>query len=169
MAKNEKPWEPLDGESAKAYAAFSEYRDMGSQRSLREVAKKLGKSETLIARWSGQWDWVKRALAWDTEMDRQAREEQAKEIVKMRKRHAKLAVAMLDKAEAALGQLKDYEMDAQDISRMADIASKLERLSRGDVGEVIEERDGGETIPMVQFYMPDNHRNDEPKEEEEKP
>ena len=40
-----------------------------------------------------------------------------------------------------------------------EVATKIERIARGDVGEVIEEREG-EPMPTVTFYMPDNHRND---------
>lgn len=44
------------------------------------------------------------------------------------------------------------------MSRMVEVASKLERLARGDVGEVVEERDGGEAVDPVQIYIPDNRR-----------
>ena len=134
------------------------YRDMG-QRSLREVARQLNKSLTLIARWNGTHEWQKRTAAWDAEQDRIAREAQTEEIKKMRKRHADLATAMLVKAATALQRIPPDEIKAGDVSRMVDTAAKLERISRGDVETVIEERDGGPSIPTVQFYMPDNHRD----------
>ena len=152
------PWELMEGETAKPFEAFCIYRDMGTQRSVRKVAEKLSKSDTLIARWSTTYDWVKRATAWDAEQDRIARQAQVDEIVKMRKRHAKLACDMLAKAAAALEVLPPGEVKAGDVSRMVDVASKLERLSRGDVGDVIEERDGGEALNPVQIYIPDNAR-----------
>ena len=77
----------------------------------------------------------------------------------MRKRHADLASAMLVKAAKALQRIPEDEIKAGDISRMVDTAAKLERVSRGDVGEVIEERDGGSAVPAVQFYIPDNGRD----------
>lgn len=159
------PWERQPGESAKAYEAFSMYRDMGLQRSLRQVAAQLQKSETLIGRWSGTHRWVDRVAAFDIEQDRRAQEiaqkEQAKAIRDMRKRHADVAHAMILKAAKALQRIPEDEIKAQDISRMVDVASKLERISRGDVGEVVEERDGGQATPVVQFYMPSNSREDE--------
>lgn len=164
MAEQAKPWEPLEGESSKAYEAFSTYRDMGTQRSLTKVAEKLGKSETLMARWSGNHDWVDRAAAWDAEQDRIVRQQQIEDIKKMRKQHADLAYSMLIKAARALKRIPDDEIKASDISRFVETASKLERISRGDVGEVIEERDGGQSAPSVMFYMPDNGRDN--KEEE---
>lgn len=159
------PWERQPGETSRAFEAFCVYRDMGADRSIRKTEQKLNKNHTTIADWSRNNDWVKRCAAWDAEQDRIARYEQVKEIKKMRKRHAALASSMLIKAAKALGRIPDEEISASELSRMVDVASKLERISRGDVGEVIEERDGGEALSAVTFYMPDNGRDK--KEEEE--
>lgn len=159
------PWERQKGENTKRYEAFCIYRDM-HPRSLYKVAEQLAKSRTLITRWSAQDHWVDRAAAWDDEQDKIARHAQLDEIKRMRKRHADLASAMLVKAARALQKIPEEEIKAGDVSRMVETASKLERISRGDVETVIEERDGGQAVPVVQFYMPDNHRND-PEEEKE--
>ena len=74
---------------------------------------------------------------------------------------------MLETAEAALDVIENEDIRPADISRMVDIAAKLERISLGDVGDVIEERDGGEAIPAVQFYIPSNGRDKKDEEEEE--
>ena len=160
------PWERQKGESLKAFEAFALYRDM-SQRSIRTVAQQLDKSATLIGRWSSTHEWQKRVSAWDAEQDRLARQAQIDEIKKMRKRHTDMATAMLAKAARALTKIPDDEIKASDVSKMVDTAAKLERISRGDVGEVIEERDGGASVPVVQFYMPDNHRDGDRTETEE--
>lgn len=173
MAKANRPdpWDRLQDEGVRAYEAFCVYRDMGTQRSLSKVAEKLQKSETLMGRWSGNHNWVKRAAAWDDEQERIEREiaqkEQAKAIRDMRKRHADIATAMIVKAARALARIPEDEIKPGDVSRMVDVASKLERISRGDVGEVIEERDGGQSTPAVTFYMPDNGRDKQGEEEEE--
>lgn len=152
------PWERQVGESGKAFEAFAIYRDM-SNRSCRKVAEQLGKSNGLIERWSRNHDWQKRVAAWDAEQDRIARQSQIDEIKKMRRRHADLASAMLVKAARALQRIPEDEIKAGDVSRMVDTAAKLERISRGDAGEVVEERDGGTSPSIVQFYIPDNHRD----------
>lgn len=157
MANEAKPWERQDGETSTQFEAFVIYRDMGADRSLTKVAEKLQKSTTLMGRWSGKNNWVERAASWDDEQDRVARQEQINDIRKMRKRHADLAKNMLDKAERALLNMPEEEIKASDISRMVDVASKLERLSRGDTSEVIEERHG-EAVSAVQIYIPDNNR-----------
>lgn len=170
MAKK-KIWERLDDETTKQYEAFCAYRDMGQDRSIRAVAEKFSKSEQLLRRWSSKNHWVDRATAWDDEQDRIEREiaqkEQAKAIREMRKKHANLASAMLLKATKALTKIPDDEIKAGDVTRMVDVASKLERISRGDVGEVVEERDGGQAISAVQFYMPDNGRDKHEEEDED--
>lgn len=159
------PWERQKGESAKAFEAFAVYRDMPN-RSIREVARQLDKSRTIIGRWSSTHEWQKRIAAWDAEQDRIARQAQTEAIKKMRKDHAALANAMLVKAAKALKKIKDDEIKASDLSRLVEVGAKLERISRGDVGDVIEERDGGPSIPTVQFYIPDNHRDNINPEEE---
>lgn len=163
------PWERQKGETSRAYEAFCVYRDMGPGRSQVKVGQKLSKNTATIAGWSTKYEWVKRAAAWDAEQDRIARQAQTDEIKRMRKRHADLANAMLVKAAKALQRIPEDEIKAGDVSRMVDTAAKLERISRGDAGEVVEERNGGDAPKIVQFYMPDNHRDKEetePTEEE---
>ena len=59
------PWDRQPGESAPAFEAFCEYRNAGPRRSLRQVAVRLGKSSSLIYRWSSAHGWVRRAREWD--------------------------------------------------------------------------------------------------------
>lgn len=151
-------WERQTGEGDKAWEAFVIYRDLGPDRSLRQVAKRLERSPGYLEELSRTKGWTERVAAWDAELDRQARKAQVAEITKMRKNHATLAVSMLTKAAKGLQLLPPEDLKAVDISRMVEVASKLERLARGDVGEVVEEREG-ETTPTVTFYMPDNSRD----------
>ena len=157
---NRQPWERMQGETAVQFKYFEVYRQLEpTKRSARAVAEIQRKSNETIEKYCTKNNWVERAAAWDDEQTRLARIEQTKEIAEMRKRHAKLAKDMLSKAQAAVDKLDPYEMKSIDISRIAEVASKLERLSLGDVGEVIEERDGGATEPPVTFYIPDNNRD----------
>lgn len=161
------PWERQKGETARAFEAFAVYRDMGPGRSINKTAQALHKNRTTIGEWSSKYEWVKRVSAWDAEQDRIARQKNTEEIKKMRKRHTDLASAMLVKAARALQRIPEDEIKAADVSRMVETASKLERISRGDAGEIIEERDGGKAPSVVQFYIPDNHRDDKESAEEE--
>lgn len=164
MAKEKQvqPWERQDGETNKQFEAFVIYRDMGEERSLSKVAEKLQKSTTLMGRWSGSNNWVERVAAWDDEQDRILRAEQIKDIKRMRKRHADMAATMITAAAKGLKEImaKPEEMKPNDVARLVEVASKLERISRGDVGDVVEERQG-EAIDAVQIYIPSNGRERE--------
>lgn len=162
-----KPWERQPEETPKQFEAFCVYRDLGRTRSQEATAEKLTKSRALISRWSSMNNWVDRVAEWDSEQDRLTRLELTKDIGAMRKRHADLANVMLIKAARALQRIPDDEIKPADVSRMVEVASKLERISRGDVGEVVEEREGTAAADPVQFYIPNNHRDDNPEDDEE--
>ena len=157
------PWERLPTDTTKSFEAFQVYRDMGKDRSLMKVAAELSKSYTILSRWSAKHNWVERIQAWEAEQDRLIRIELAKDIGAMRKRHVSMAKAMLLKAGKALERIPIDEIKASDISKLVESATKLERISRGDVGEVVEERTTTEAVDPVQFYLPSNGRdtNDE--------
>ena len=161
------PWEQQPGESPKAFEAFNKYLLMGTERSLQKVAYELNKSTTMMAKWSSRWKWVERVAAWDIEQERQARNVQAEKILKMRERHANLATTMLAKVSKRLLKMPEEELTPQDIKAWVDVASKLERLSRGDSSEIIEERDGGKALDPVQIYLPDNGREEEQDDDED--
>ena len=164
MAKEKEimPWERQEDETPKQFEAFKVYRNMGEERSLSKVSKQLSKSTALMARWSRSNNWVDRCVAWDNEQDRLLAIEQRKEIKKMRKRHADVASAMIATAVKGLKQIQEHMEDVkpQDVARLVDVASKLERISRGDTSEVIEQRQG-ESVNAVQIYIPDNGRSRE--------
>jgi len=152
------PWERQLNESPQAFEAFAAYRDMGAARSTAKGSRQLCKSVSLMNRWSSEHDWVKRVAAWDAEKDRVARQSQLNDIKAMRERHAAIAKKMMDTADSALNNINPNDVSTNEIARLVEIASKLERISRGDVGDVIEERDGGEAVSPVQIYVPDNGR-----------
>ena len=66
------PWGRARDESAKAYAAFVVYRDLGPERSLRVAAGRLGKSARLLKRWSSRHRWQERVASWETQQEVQA-------------------------------------------------------------------------------------------------
>lgn len=156
------PWEQQENEGPMPFEAFQIYRDMGLSRSLAKVGEKLGKSETLMSRWSSDHNWVERAKAWDGEQDRILRAEQIEDIKNMRKRHADIAVEMLNKAWEAVKHLPAEELNAVAISRLVEVASRLEQKSRGDTTDAVEmrETEAKQTSPVM-FYLPSNNRNPE--------
>ena len=123
MPKNSdsQPWERRDGEGIKAYEAFSLYLQMGSDRSLRKVAQQLGKSKTLIDRWSSTHSWVERVGAYEEHLQEEAYKTARKKSRKMADRHISIAMQM---QELALKKLKEYGYAYMQFSGSADTASR---------------------------------------------
>ena len=65
-------WSRLPKETPPAFDALGVYLEMGADRSLSKVGKKVGKSRSLIERWSSRWGWVSRAAAFDEHLARES-------------------------------------------------------------------------------------------------
>jgi hypothetical protein len=143
-------------ESAKAFAAFSLYLNLGAERSLAVVGQKLGKSVGLIERWSAKFDWPARVQAHGAHLaivEREAVEAAARgKAAEWEKRETQLREtewSMHERAIAAAKRGLDAYMDKDkvyanlaDIARMLEIASKLGRLATGLDKSNGEQRDG---------------------------
>jgi hypothetical protein len=82
-------WDQQGGESEQAFAAFTRYRVQGrGERTFDLVGEELGKSTTIISRWSSMWSWRPRVIAWDRTEDIRLIETHWEEIDRMSKRHA---------------------------------------------------------------------------------
>jgi len=135
------PWEKQKGESKKAFEAFAMYRDMGSARSYAKTAQALGKSKKLMDDWGREWYWQQRVAAWDSELDRQVREQTVQALKDMNERHIKQATAFQSKALMRLNQLNEKtinDLSPGDAIRFFEIATKVERLARGEATEKVK-------------------------------
>ncbi|MCD7812193.1 MAG: hypothetical protein LUG91_10205 [Ruminococcus sp.] len=126
----DKPWERQKGESAQAYEAFAMYRDMGTERSIRAVSQRLGKSKTLIDRWSREKSWVERVRAYDNELAKEAKAKAVREHKAMTERHISIAMQIQKKALEALKNLSVENMSPKDIKEFIKMATDLERINR---------------------------------------
>lgn len=126
----DKPWERQKGESEKAFEAFAAYRDMGSERTISAVVKKLEKSRTLIDRWKERWDWQERVRAYDNELEKEARAKAVKGRKDMTERHIKIAMQVQKKALEALASLSVEDMSPKDVKEYIKMATDLERINR---------------------------------------
>ena len=128
------PWEKQRGESARAFRAFSLYRDLGAGRSQVKVGRALGETGvpaalTQIERWSTQWRWVERCDAWDREEDRRAREQHQAAVADARRAEAMAGTLMLGAAIRRLNGDIDFREDEAAVVRALD----LNDTSAGDV------------------------------------
>jgi hypothetical protein len=115
--------EQLPNESAKAYAAFVAYAEMGSQRSAAKVGQQLGKSTTIINRWSAQHRWQERVRQYDA--------------------------AVLEEHNAALRAKRNQEIERLRQDALLD-AKTLRQLGRGlsaRLGETIKDMKAGDIEP----------------------
>ena len=126
----QKPWERMEGESAKAFEAFRIYRDMGPERNLRAVAQQCNKSVSLLGRWSGANQWVERARAYDNELERAAHQEAVKSVREMRKRQLGIVAQMQHKAMSALQKMDTKSMKPKDQLAFLTKAMELEQKLR---------------------------------------
>jgi hypothetical protein len=138
------PWERLVKESAPAFAAFVRYRDMGPDRSLARVARELGKSTTIVERWSARDHWVARVAAWEVEQDRLWREQQVASRREVGRRQLRIANAMQAQLVQALSRLDISTLSARDLGYWLEISTKVQRQAIG-LGEHVAHTgaDGG--------------------------
>jgi hypothetical protein len=104
--------EQLPTESAKAYAAFVAYCEMGSQRSLEKVQQKYARNTSYIrvlARWSAQHRWQERVRQYDAALARagmEARIEQYRQdVIEHGERYRKVGRDLHDAARVLLFEL----------------------------------------------------------------
>ena len=147
-------WERQPDEGSKAYDAFCVYRDLGPKRSLDKALSKANKKPTNRrhwSRWMEKYRWYKRAQAYDDYIEKKKREENEKEILEMAERHAKLSMAFLQRVAQRLQQIDPSELSPADMAKWLDVATKLERLSRGVPTEIGKQEVEGQVTQRYEY------------------
>lgn len=85
------PGDRQDKETAVAFEAFRCYLEMGTERSTAKVARQLGKTKSLIDRWSSRWKWVDRVREYEGEAISAADQGLLEEIAKRSRRQAEIS------------------------------------------------------------------------------
>ena len=137
----ERSWLRHPNETAKAYAAFRYYRDLGEQRAGVRVQRKFSLSARLIARWSTVHAWVLRARAWDEHQDRIAVALSTDTIQTMRLEQADcgrtIQVAALETLDVRMtrwrdrGRVDEPPFSPFEAARLIRVGSALEQTARG--------------------------------------
>lgn len=154
MPKEQEPvaqWERQPDESAKAFEAFAIYRDMGIDRSIRKVAQRLGKSATLIGKWSSRHNWPERVKAYDRDLDRQAHAQAVRDVRRMTQRHINIAMQLQSKALEALQQLDVTMLSPKMQLAFLSKATEIERMNRLSAAGMDEtgQRDGSGDVEII--------------------
>lgn len=144
------PWDKWPGESQKSYSRFCLYLDIPTEeRTIKAAALKFGRDPRKIRSLAAAWFWVDRADEYDHHRLIAAREARHKAeveaIQEMQKRHIRLATTLVATAEKELGKLHKVcenaltrKLRPNQILNFLDLGVKLERLSRGEPGEITE-------------------------------
>ena len=139
------PWERQTGEGAKAFGAFTIYRD--TPPALRSLARSCPKPSTLRhwERWSSANQWVARAESWDSELDRVKRQADLDAVVDMQRRHCECAALLLElgrlSLERHLRAMKQDEtmmLPASVVATLARTAADVERVARGEPNSIVQ-------------------------------
>lgn len=146
------PWERQEGETTKAFYAFTIYRDLDHKRTLSktctnymETTSRTRSCLRTIGGWSTKFGWVKRAQAYDDYVDALIREESEKAVKEMQKRHLTLGMALQAKGAAKLQDLDGKKMKVRDAISAITQGTRLERLIRGEPTERVK----GEMVTTI--------------------
>lgn len=155
MAKNknsENSWERQQGETVQAFKAFTLYCKLGDERSLGKVGKKLGKSATLIERWSSQWNWVNRSRDYDNEIRRQELIAEKRAFQEMRKRQIEIAIKIQKIAFEAFKKIPVDTLSPKDIKEFIKLGAEIERANI--IAANSEDKDTSEAM-TIDIYLPE--------------
>lgn len=131
--RNRKQWDRQDREGPEAYRAFCLYRDSEiAERSYERVAEKLGCAIQLVKRWGSVHHWVSRAMAWEDYLDSLQQERSIEARLAMHKRHARAAMALVEKGAQCLERLRASKLSPRDRVAMIRAGAEIERLARGE-------------------------------------
>jgi hypothetical protein len=141
------PWLRQPGESAKAFEGFLAYAEFGVDRSITKAAQKIGKSPSLLARWSQRHKWTARTAAWDSDQAEVRRRKRLAHFMEMEDRHRQVAIAFQAKVIQRMNLIRPEELSPLELAKWFEIATKIERLAIGEVTErfAVEHSGGIET------------------------
>lgn len=149
-------WERQHGEGNKPWYAFCIYRDMlPYQRTYRAVQRQLqeetgASAYVIVSQWAHYFRWDERAVAWDNYVQAKEQQELVQQRIQARKETAALGRMLRGKAQEALEVLTTTlyiervnpetgeverklkaDLSPNEIARLAEVGTKLERLSLG--------------------------------------
>ena len=153
-------WDIQPGETAKAFHAFSHYRDMPpADRSIDTAhAEHLARCEGRKRRgkrgsnrwqdWSPKHDWVSRAAAHDADLSRKRRDRRARELEEAQDRAAKIARSALDRLEERLKAIDVEQIPAAVLDRWLKTLTDVELKALGHQDKVALEHSGKDGCPI---------------------
>ena len=106
-----------------------------------------------------KYNWLERARTYDDYLERKKREEKEKAILEMAERHARLAMAFQQRVAERLREINPSELSPSDMAKWLDVATKLERLARGEPTEIGKQE---VMLPTIVEVITDEENADSP-------
>lgn len=138
-------WDHQQNESPKSFGRFALYRDMGTDRSLRKLAKDLDLNLSTLAEISKRDNWQERAAAFDAYIDKASQFNQLSHLKAMKSRQIALALKAQEFAQKGLEILmrsfddeRINNIRPEGLSRLLEIGCRLERLNRDQPEQSME-------------------------------
>lgn len=135
------PWDRNPSENDKSYRLFLAFKDMGRTRSYVAVLDLFPQlNYPAIAQLGLRYKWFDRAAAYDEHQDEKFRMKLDEEVLHAKIRQQKLGSMMSDLAEKGLKMLEEFpeELSPAEISKFAEIGTKIENLALGSSTEIKE-------------------------------
>ena len=156
------PWVRQRGEHTKAFSAFCVYRNQGPERSLQETSDEIGKSMTMVKRWSSGWNWVTRAALYDDHLDEKRRTVLEAGRLEMNERHIELSEKLQTRLLSRVDGMTDDEiakLPMHLVHRLLGVTVNVERLARAlpteNIDATIGGRGGSPILTEIVFVKPD--------------
>jgi hypothetical protein len=133
------PWERQPGETAKRYARFVAFRDLGPSRTLAKSAENLAASYSHERALAAQYRWQDRATAWDAHQQRQFLTEMEEERRRAAREDVRVLRIMTGMIGQALPNVQEQapKMTLAEFTRFVDTTMKWRRTLFGDPTETI--------------------------------
>ncbi len=142
------PWQIVPEESARAFAAFESYRDMGPERSLAKLSAIIGKNVGSLQSWSARHAWQERCRAFDARAADLAAALALEDAATVRARQAKDARAMQAKAIAKIEASGSNELSIREATDLWRAGAEAERKALGIADKLEHSGPAGGPIPI---------------------
>jgi hypothetical protein len=145
-------WDRWPGEQPAAHAHFEHYRQMGRARTLRKTAAERGVAERYLMNLSAEWQWVRRAQAWDAEQVRLYEARMRDRRLEVGEQHLAVSNLLLAKAVERLRGLDPAKLNARDLLAYIEAGIKVQRMVVGESTERIEHvHDGPDDLDAAEL------------------
>lgn len=142
------PWEQLQDETNKAYQYFSQFRDMGLDRSIRALAEKLGKNSRTLYELNQKHEWAKRVAAWDLDLDRKKTAGTRRKAIEAKEFHNEVAERMIKLGKARLELIKNVTPEDLTVTEASRLIKDGAEMQREALGISSGSEGGGVVLPV---------------------